>query len=122
MRQLVAVLATTISLSASAALAQDPNADFKKADKELNTTFKEVEKRLADDASGKARLVAAQKAWIAFRDAECQFQSSGVDGGSAAPMVALGCQATLTSNRTEQLKAYLNCQEGDLSCPVPSAQ
>ena len=111
--------ATTLSLIATAALA-DPGSDLKKADQALNQTFKQIQKRLADDADGKARLVKAQRAWIAFRNGECTFQSSGDDGGSAAPMVAAACQAELTKDRTEQLKAYLNCQEGDLACPVPA--
>ncbi|MGB3832858.1 MAG: lysozyme inhibitor LprI family protein [Mesorhizobium sp.] len=112
-------LTAALSLAVSAVFADsDPNADFQKADRALNQTFRQIEKRLADDASGKARLVTAQKAWIAFRDAECTFQSSGEDGGTAAPMVATSCRATLTEERTKQLKAYLHCQEGDLACPV----
>jgi uncharacterized protein YecT (DUF1311 family) len=117
--RLTTALAFTLSFTATAVLA-DPGADLKKADQALNQTFKKIQKRLDDDAGGKARLVKAQRAWIAFRDAECTFQSSGDDGGSAAPMVAAGCRADLTNDRTKQLKAYLNCQEGDLACPVPS--
>ncbi len=118
MRFLLTAVAT-LSFLATAALA-DPASDLKKADQALNQTFKQVQKRIADDADGNARFVKAQRAWIAFRNAECTFQSSGDDGGSAAPMVAAGCQAELTKDRTKQLKAYLNCQEGDLACPVPS--
>ncbi|WP_281062274.1 lysozyme inhibitor LprI family protein, partial [Mesorhizobium sp. M7A.F.Ca.ET.027.03.2.1] len=118
MRFLLAGVAM-LSFAATAALA-DPASDFKRADQALNQTFKQIQKRLADDSDGKARLVKAQRAWIAFRNAECTFQSSGDDGGSAAPMVAAACQAELTKARTRQLRAYLNCQEGDLSCPVPS--
>ncbi|RJG46322.1 lysozyme inhibitor LprI family protein [Mesorhizobium sp. DCY119] len=118
MRFLLAAIAT-LSFSITAALA-DPSSDFKKADQALNQTFKKIQTRIADDADGKARFVKAQRAWIAFRNAECTFQSSGDDGGSAAPMVVAACQAELTKDRTRQLKAYLNCQEGDLSCPVPS--
>jgi uncharacterized protein YecT (DUF1311 family) len=111
--------AVTLSIAATAALA-DPGSDFKSADQALNQTFRKIQKRLSDDADGKARLVKAQRAWNAFRDAECTFQSSGDDGGSAAPMIAAGCQADLTKDRTKQLKVYLNCQEGDLACPVPA--
>lgn len=117
----LAIALVTLPLLAVAALADsDPGADFQKADKALNATFRQIQNRLSDDADGKARLVKAQRAWIAFRDAECTFQSSGEDGGSAAPMVAASCKATLTAQRTRQLKAYLNCQEGDLACPVPA--
>lgn len=112
---------TTLQLLGGAALADsDPAADFQKADKTLNATFRQVEHRLSDDADGKTRLINAQKAWISFRDAECTFQSSGEDGGSAAPMVVAACKAALTTERTKQLNAYLGCQEGDLACPVPA--
>lgn len=117
--RLMTAAVLTLSFVATATLA-DPGSDLKKADQALNQTFKKVQKRLEGDAAGKARLVKAQRAWIAFRDAECTFRSSGDDGGSAAPMVAAGCRADLTNDRTKQMKAYLNCQEGDLACPVPS--
>lgn len=107
-------------ITAPVCASNDVSADFQKADKALNETYKDVEKRLANDSNGKARLISAQRAWIAFRDAECTFQSSGEDGGTAAPMVVAACRTSLTTARTGQLKGYLNCQEGDLSCPVPS--
>lgn len=109
-----------VSLVCSAVLADDPAADFTKADKALNAAFKGIEQRLTDDPAGKERLIKAQRAWIAFRDAECTFQSSGDDGGSAAPMVVAACRTTLTEDRTKQLEAYLDCEEGDLACPVPA--
>ena len=117
--RMIMALAAWAAMSTAAAASEDPYDDLKKADAELNQTFRLVEKRLSGDAAGKARLVTAQRAWIAFRDAECAFQSSGEDGGSVAPMVIADCSATLTGTRTEQLKRYLACEEGDLSCPVP---
>lgn len=110
-----------ILIGPGAALASDdPSADFQQVDKALNEAFRQIEHRLADDPGAKSRLVHAQRAWIAFRDAECAFQSSGEDGGSAAPTVIALCKAALTADRTGQLKTYLNCEEGDLACPVPS--
>jgi uncharacterized protein YecT (DUF1311 family) len=95
---------------------------FNDADKQLNADFKEIEKRLADDAGTKKLLVAAQRAWIAFRDAECDFQSSGAAGGSMHPMLVAGCKAALTNQRLMDFKTYLACEEGDMSCPVPAAE
>lgn len=114
------ILSAVVMLSFATTALADPTSDFKRADQALNQTFRQIQKRLADDADGKTRLLKAQRSWIAFRNAECTFQSSGDDGGSAAPMVAAACQAELTKDRTKQLKGYLNCQEGDLSCPVPA--
>ncbi|NKK67731.1 lysozyme inhibitor LprI family protein [Rhizobium leguminosarum] len=94
---------------------------LKKSDAEMNKVYKEIEGRLKDDADTTKLLVATQKAWIAFRDAECNFQSSTVQGGTAYPFVNSSCHDGLTQSRTEALKVYLKCNDGDLDCPVPGA-
>ncbi|MCU1752900.1 lysozyme inhibitor LprI family protein [Pseudomonas sp. 6D_7.1_Bac1] len=93
--------------------------DFKNADTQLNALYKQINERLKDNAESKQRLVGAQRAWVAFRDAECTFSASGVAGGSVYPMIYSNCEAELTLKRVEAFKTYLKCQEGDLSCPVP---
>ncbi len=92
--------------------------DFRKADAKLNAAYKRIMDRLTGEASGRKLMVEAQKAWLAFRDAECAFSSSDTEGGSIHPMVVTGCLATLTETRTRTLKGYLACKEGD-SCPLP---
>jgi uncharacterized protein YecT (DUF1311 family) len=57
---------------------------------------------------------------VAFRDAECKFSASGAQGGSIQPMIASICQTDVTKARTEALRHYLDCKEGDMSCPVPA--
>jgi uncharacterized protein YecT (DUF1311 family) len=39
--------------------------------------------------------------------------------GSMYPMVIAGCKESLTNVRLKDFQGYLNCQEGDTSCPVP---
>lgn len=118
--RLAVIFAAMLTGTIGAFASDDPAADLKKADHELNLAYKQIETRLADDHDAKSRLVHAQRAWIAFRDAECVFQSGGEDGGSIAPTIVAVCDTALTTARTQQLKAYLNCEEGDLSCPVPA--
>lgn len=96
------------------------DADYKAADAKLNKSYGEIMKRLSDDNDGKKLLQTAQRAWIAFRDAECKFSTEGSKDGSIYPMLVSQCLAGLTETRGEQLKAYLNCEEGDMSCPVPA--
>ncbi len=92
--------------------------DWAAADKELNETYRALLKRLTDGKDQQA-LKAAQLAWISFRDKDCTYQAGPEeDGGSARPMVYEGCVASLTRDRTKQLKGFLNCEEGDLSCRV----
>jgi len=135
MRLLLSSIAIVLPLTAGIALAADECADpndqstmtlcagkeFATADKVLNQTWHEIIKRLADDAEAKALITKAQKDWIAFRDAECAFQASDSIGGSIYPMLVTQCQTGLTNDRTAQLKTYLACEEGDMSCPA-SAQ
>lgn len=93
---------------------------FKKSDGELNKLYKQIEARLKSDPDRTKLLVAAQRAWVAFRDGECTFQASGSAGGSVGPMIHSMCLDTETKGRIEDFRSYLKCQEGDLSCPVPA--
>ncbi|BCH23801.1 hypothetical protein MesoLjLc_34610 [Mesorhizobium sp. L-8-10] len=95
---------------------------FEAADRELNADFRDIQRRLGKDADTKRLLVETQRAWILFRDAECTFQTSGAAQGSIFPLVFANCKTTLTNDRIEQLRAYLACEEGDMSCPVPAAE
>ncbi|RON38068.1 urease-associated protein [Pseudomonas frederiksbergensis] len=94
---------------------------YKAADKELNTLYQQITQRLKDSPDAKKLLVSAQRSWVAFRDAECKFSASGVEGGSVYPLIYSNCTTSLTKARVEALKTYLKCEEGDLSCPVPGA-
>ena len=94
--------------------------EFKAADAALNATYGRIVARLADETDARQLLTKAQRAWVAFRDAECKFSAAGAQGGSIYPMIASACQIDLTKARTESLRRYLDCKEGDLSCPVPA--
>jgi uncharacterized protein YecT (DUF1311 family) len=91
---------------------------YKKADEALNAAYKEITRRLKDDAETARLLTAAQKAWIAFRDAECTFANAENAGGSIYPMVYAGCLSRLTKARTKELESYLKCEDDALGCPV----
>ena len=70
--------------------------EYKKVDKRLNEVYAKIPKS--------PELLAAQRAWIAFRDAECKFETSSVSGGSMAPLVYASCLQVLTSDRIKQLE------------------
>ncbi|MGE6786558.1 lysozyme inhibitor LprI family protein [Ensifer adhaerens] len=94
---------------------------LKASDAELNALYKQIQGRLEDDEDTTKLLVAAQRAWIAYRNAECDFASSGVAGGSIEPMITLQCRDDRTKKRVADFKTYLSCEEGDLSCVLPPA-
>jgi len=90
-----------------------------RSDKALNGLYGEIMQRLGKGSAEAKQLVQAQRAWIAFRDAECDFAAMGVAGGSIYPMTVANCRDTLTQKRIDDFRSYLDCQEGDPACPVP---
>ena len=124
---LVAMAPASIATADDCASAMDQSAmnecadkAYKKSDAELNALYKQIKQRLKDNADATKLLVAAQRAWVTFRDAECKFSTSAVSGGSVYPVIYSGCADRLTRKRIDDFKAYLMCEEGDLSCPVPA--
>ncbi|RIJ12131.1 MULTISPECIES: lysozyme inhibitor LprI family protein [unclassified Pseudomonas] len=107
--------------SDQATMNQCAGQENKAADKELNAVYQQITARLKGEPASKKLLISAQRAWIGFRDAECEFSASGVKGGSMYPMIYSSCITRVTKDRTEALKQYLKCEEGDVGCPVPGA-
>lgn len=102
-----------------AAMTECAERDYKASDAELNTLYRQIVRRLDGDADTKRLLVKAQRAWVAFRDSECGFSASAVTGGSAYPMIQAMCLNDLTQKRVADFRQHLDCEEGDMSCPVP---
>jgi uncharacterized protein YecT (DUF1311 family) len=90
--------------------------EYQKEDKELNKIYNSYRTRLDDDQ--KRQLKSVQLAWVKFRDLVCEFESSGVKGGSVYPLILQSCLARVTSDRIKELSILANCKEGDLSCPA----
>lgn len=87
--------------------------DYDKADKELNAEYQKLRKTLAErdkDADENTKgavdaLVAAQRAWVAFRDANCKLSGFQARGGSMEPMIIASCLADMSREQTEELKS-----------------
>jgi urease subunit alpha len=61
-------------------------------------------------------LVTAQRAWIAYRDAECEARGFQARGGTMEPMLVAGCIADVTDARTKVWRAaYARCIGPDVS-------
>lgn len=123
------------TLLALAAVAQNPEIDcgnamaqfelnacaykeFERADAAMNAQWKltsahmkKIDKdfdRTQDNRPGYFdTLLAAQRAWLTYRDQHCASEGYSMRGGSAEPMVISGCQAQLTEARTKQLKELI---------------
>ncbi|MEQ9945601.1 lysozyme inhibitor LprI family protein [Pectobacterium aroidearum] len=91
--------------------------EYKKVDGELNRLYQNVVKRLVIEEH-KALLKSAQRKWIAYRDADCEFQTFPTTGGSIHGMLYSQCLTQKTAERVKEFKSMLSCKEGDLSCPL----
>lgn len=84
--------------------------DFDKADVELNRIWPEIKAgaQESDAGSGKSEhldaLMASQRAWLAYRDAECVWQGFEAHGGSMEPMLVNACLAEMTNKRIKELQ------------------
>ncbi len=93
--------------------------DFAKADSELNKTYQALIKKEADDKLFISKLRLAQKAWLAFRDAEldarfaCAESDVRICWGSMYPMLFLSRKAELTRERNKQLLQMLKDGPGE---------
>jgi uncharacterized protein YecT (DUF1311 family) len=76
-------------------------AEYAQVDAELNQRYQAVKGTLSADKQ--TDLVAAGRAWIAFRDADCEFVQSQFEGGSIQPMVYWGCLTQRTQDRIDEL-------------------
>jgi len=88
---------------------QEAAADFQKADATLNKIYKKV--RAALDEAGQAKLKAAQRAWLAYRDAEAELEAAPNEGGSIYPMIIANVKARLTDARVKELEEVLSASE-----------
>lgn len=56
-------------------------------------------------------LKKAQRAWIGYRDGQCELAGFEARGGSMEPMLVSGCLAELTRKRTDELRKIVESAE-----------
>lgn len=91
--------------------------EYKKADAELNSVYKQILKKYASDTAFIKNLKAAQRLWIQFRDAEMKmkYPADRSEYGSVFPMCYSLYMTELTNTRTATLKIWLEgIEEGDV--------
>ena len=72
------------------------------SDAKLNSFYQEIQKRLdGDDAK---RLIADEKLWIQYRDANCEAEQALYGLGAGAEPAYLACLEAMTRERTKELR------------------
>ena len=95
--------------------------DYQEADTALNAAYKKAlaATRAMDDelkdmgenyVGAVEALKRAQRAWIGYRDGQCELAGFEARGGSMEPMLVSGCLADLTRKRTDELKTVYEQQ------------
>jgi uncharacterized protein YecT (DUF1311 family) len=110
-----ALLFVVPPLSAAAACSRNEHGVFEdgacasealaKADKELNQVYRQLLGQLDQDAQNKLRT--AQRAWVAYRDANATFVYAVEGDGSAGRMVAANQLEQATVARVKELRSWL---------------
>lgn len=79
------------------------------ADGALNKVYKQVMASQPDEAS-RRRLKVSERAWISYRDKQCNDQAGPeADGGSIWPMEMSNCLEDMTVKRIHELKTEGGC-------------
>ena len=89
----------------TAAMRQCELARLARAEEGVDAAYRSLSGRL--DAGGRARLRAAQEAWLAYRAAEARFQADEARDGTLAPLIETSVRADLTEARRRELERAL---------------
>jgi uncharacterized protein YecT (DUF1311 family) len=76
---------------------------IKAADAKLNEAYQKVLGRL--DETGKKKIKEAERAWIVFRDAQCEAEADEARGGTLAQILGQRCRLRMIEARTAELEA-----------------
>jgi len=77
---------------------------LEETDAELNSQYRQLIEYL--DPGNRKRLVAAQRAWVKFRDADCAFEEPRKDDDALVTAGRSICRYRITVQRLEQLESF----------------
>lgn len=76
--------------------------ELKKAEAEVNKIYQLSVKKLEPDDA--ALLRKAQRAWLAYRDAQCEAEHALWGGGTGGPAALMSCRVELTRQRVAEIQ------------------
>lgn len=82
--------------------------DLEAGQKRLDSLVKQTSASLPPE--GKTIFEAAQKSWVAYRDADCRWNAYEPDTGRTSELILMSCLADLTISRMEELDAGISPQ------------
>jgi uncharacterized protein YecT (DUF1311 family) len=98
--------------------------EAEEADARLSVTYRRLLSKIKDNKTAVAKAVAAQRAWVTFRDAQlaalwpvesdAEIQSLG----TVHPMCYAMERKAMTEERIKQLRQQMKSEEGDVCAPT----
>lgn len=74
---------------------------YSDAERDLNALYTAVKSKL--ESGSIEKLQVAQRAWIRYRDSDCEAEAGLYEGGSIQPAVRSGCLERVTRARIAEL-------------------
>ena len=112
----VAAFADSLFAQTQLELNERAGQSLKLANDELASAIQSYRRRF--HGPGLALFDESQIVWESYRLATCEFESSGVSGGSVRPMVMSRCRERIAKERLRYIENVSKCEEGDLNCPA----
>ena len=84
------------------------------ADKKLNELYNVKINSLKNEVAIN-NLRSAQRAWIKFRNKDCEYQASVTKGGTIHSVIISECKHFHTKQRINEIKSFIKCTGG--GCP-----
>jgi len=113
------IAAATLGAACAVSFANEPvtyeNGPLAPVDAQMGRTLAELNRRLVD-SDAREQLKQSQTAWIAYRDAECGWETFGSRGGTIRASLQADCMARLTTLRIKDLQDQLNCPADTVGC------
>ncbi|WP_271198499.1 lysozyme inhibitor LprI family protein [Pseudomonas turukhanskensis] len=107
------VLLATCLLAAQA----QAGASYEASKAELESLYQQLKDHWPSSDLHRKRLINSQRAWHAFRDAECEFVSTNEDHTNHIDTYEQ-CTLALTLERHRALQQYLHCVNSGSECAV----
>ena len=110
------LMAGPVAAQTQAQMNASAGAAYQRADAAMNAQWKRTYAYMKGrDAQDRGRVkfgyaaatLASQRAWLAFRDAQCVIEGGEFAGGSMQPLAQAQCKTRLTNERTTQLAKLL---------------
>jgi uncharacterized protein YecT (DUF1311 family) len=86
------------------------SAEQGRQDKQLDAVYRELSAK--SDRHARAALVQAERAWVAFRKAQCVYAGEQEFGGTLGPVLIASCFLETTARRLQDLRKYVKAEHG----------